>query len=115
MIAYSPIMTFFGLVTITLIAFLISGTTAIAMNGFYRTSFKTRLVSSIVVGTIVCLVTQIILITALGPLKWLNGEPMNFQTVLWDYSAIIALVSTIVSVVFWQTFRRFSLKSPEMT
>ncbi|MBX3290591.1 MAG: hypothetical protein KF855_14845 [Acidobacteria bacterium] len=115
MIAYSPIMTFFGLVIITLIAFLISVTTAIAINGFYRTNFKTRLVSSIVVGTIACLLTQIILIATLGPLKWLNGEPMNFQTLLWRYSTIIALGAAIVSVVFWQAFWRFSLKSPEMT
>ena len=60
------------------------------------------LISSAVIAVASFWLTLIIGNSTLPPLRWFNGEPLNFRTSLWDRLEIIAAVVAVLCFSTWQ-------------
>ena len=60
------------------------------------------LISSALIAVAGFLLTIIIGYITLPPLRWVNGEPQDLRTALWDLMEIISAVDSVLCFSVWQ-------------
>lgn len=91
----------FVLIILALVCILSLGCTFL-VNYLLGFRLSSRLISSAVVSTLVYAVTSLVLLIGLKPLSWVNGEPQNWQTMIREYTALIALLPAIAAILLWR-------------
>lgn len=83
---------------------------ALLLNWLLQTSAIRYLLSSGIVSVVSFSFTAAFLGYMLRPLRWVNGEPQNLTTALWDYLAILSAIVAVVCLAGWQFAVRFRAK-----
>lgn len=84
------------------LVFIFSVVFALFLNWMFRAPLKGYLVSSGVIAVVSYVVTTVILLYVLPPLHWINDQPQDLRTALWDNLGILASVSSLICFAAWQ-------------
>ena len=79
---------------------------AALVNRIAGTPRKYLILSSGVIGVLVYLLTAVVLLKVLPPLRWSNGEASDLRTTLWEYLGILAFLPAAAIIGVWQIVKR---------
>ena len=82
----------------------------VILNLILKTPPQRHLLSSIPIALVVFILTGIILIETLPPLRWVNTVPQDTRTWLWDHIDWVAGIVAFICVVMWQLLIRTKRK-----
>jgi hypothetical protein len=75
---------------------------ALVLNSVLKTPLHRYLISSGLIVVISFWVTGIIGNFTFPPGRWVNGEPQDLRTALWDHLEIIAALAALICFATWQ-------------
>lgn len=84
------------------IAFISGLLLALVLNGVLKTPPHRHLISSGLIVVVSFWVTGIIGNFTFPPGRWVNGEPQDLRTALWDHLEIIAALVAFICFAIWQ-------------
>jgi magnesium-transporting ATPase (P-type) len=79
---------------------------ALLLNWLLRTPMRFYLLSSGIIAVISYSLVTVFLLTMLPPLRWVNEQPQDLRTALWDHLGILAAIITLVCLAGWQIIIR---------
>ena len=100
-----PIVVFFLAIYLA-IALTVCVVYACLLNLAFRTSLHRHLLSSALIGLAFYIVTTVIGLEVLPPLRWVNTVPQDLRTTLWDHLHLISCFAGVVAVTLWQLIVR---------
>lgn len=89
-------------IALLVITFLSAFFVAAYLNLVLETPPLRYLISSALIAVAGFLLTIIIGNITLPPLRWVNGEPQDLRTALWDLMEIISAVVSVLCFSVWQ-------------
>jgi hypothetical protein len=82
----------------------------VLLNLTLKTPPQRYLLSTIPIALVVYIITVIILIEILPPLRWVNTVPQDTRTWLWDHIHLLAGAVAFICIALWQLFIRTKRK-----
>jgi hypothetical protein len=83
---------------------------AFLLNLVFRRTLYRYLFSSALIGLAAYIVTTVVGLEALPPLRWLNTVPQDLRTTLWDHLHLISCFAGVIAITLWQVIVRVRRK-----
>jgi Mg2+/citrate symporter len=96
----------FAVIIVLGLVFMSGVALAFILNCIFKTPRNHYLASSGMIAAVSYVATAGILLYALPPLDWVNGEPGDLRTVLWDHLITISTLVALICFIGWQIAAR---------
>src|SRR5438094_8356259 len=92
-----PVIIFFLLIY-RAIALTVFAGYALLLNLIFRTRIHRYLFTSALFGLAAYIVTTVLGLETLPPLRWVNEVPQDFRTTLWDHLHVLSCMSGVIII-----------------